>query len=244
MNEKGNHGGCTPGETAAALLFASPSLPAINQTRIQAPVQPRGGRYLYYDVVQQADLVPTLSGLLGLPTPRKNVGVFIPAFLGLWPEEERLEVLKGNEAQLKRLHELNSLDGAERTPPSDRYNNTVTDETDAHRLLEVSFSISATEISHSMVLATNQRKPDLQTVPESSDPGIREPAASPDDWRSFQHTTCSWISHACHQVPSRSNNHILAACNWDPWFLRVCTRFGSCRRTRDLAVRRFVDYSV
>ncbi|KAG6356291.1 hypothetical protein INS49_015678 [Diaporthe citri] len=137
MNEKGNHGGCTPGETAAALLFASPSLPAVNHTRLQAPAQPRGGRYLYYDVVQQADLVPTLSGLLGLPIPRKNVGAFIPAFLGLWPEEERLEVLRGNEAQLKRLHELHSPEVAQKSPPSGPGNNTVTDETDTHRLLEI-----------------------------------------------------------------------------------------------------------
>ncbi|KAK7710707.1 major facilitator superfamily transporter protein [Diaporthe eres] len=141
MNEKGNHGGCTPGETAAALLFASPSLPAINQTRLQAPIQPRGGRYLYYDVVQQADLVPTLSGLLGLPTPRKNVGVFIPAFLGLWPEEEQLDVLRGNEAQLKRFHDLHSAEGAQKNPSSGSGNNTVTDETDTHRLLEVSISM-------------------------------------------------------------------------------------------------------
>lgn len=142
MNEKGNHGGCTPGETAAALLFASPSLPAINQTRLQAPVHPRGGRYLYYDVVQQADLVPTLSGLLGLPTPKKNVGVFIPAFLGLWPEEERSEVLRGNEAQLKRLHELHFLEGAQNPPLPGHGNNTFTDETDTRRLLEVSLSTS------------------------------------------------------------------------------------------------------
>ncbi|KAK2010478.1 alkaline phosphatase-like protein [Colletotrichum eremochloae] len=139
MNEKGNHGGCTPGETAAALLLASPRFGDMSRPRSRAPAQPSGGEFLYHDVVHQADLVPTLSGLLGLPIPRKNVGVFIPAFLGLWPEEEaRLKIVRDNEAQLKSLLELKRPEGTSDSTATVPGRTGVDNEPDIHRLLKVS----------------------------------------------------------------------------------------------------------
>jgi ethanolaminephosphotransferase len=82
MNDAGNHGGSTAGETSPALVFISPkllSLQAGSESPTQAP-----GSFDYYDLVEQADVVPTLAALLGFPIPRNNLGVLIPAFLPLW----------------------------------------------------------------------------------------------------------------------------------------------------------------
>ena len=84
MNDAGNHGGSTDGETSPALLFISPKLEIIS-TRPPCPPNEPSHAYQYYDVVEQSDLVPTLAGLLGFPVPLNNIGVFIPDFLPFWP---------------------------------------------------------------------------------------------------------------------------------------------------------------
>jgi hypothetical protein len=63
-----------------AMLFMSPSLSAI---RSEAPVEPRG-EFTYYNKIQQSDLVPTISSLLGWPIPRNNLGVLVQSFIGFW----------------------------------------------------------------------------------------------------------------------------------------------------------------
>jgi len=89
MNSGGNHGGSAPGETEPALLFASPKLGKLTaQTKmVYAPTTPKegGSEFEYYRRVEQSDLVPTLAGLLGVPVPKNNLGVFISEFLPLWP---------------------------------------------------------------------------------------------------------------------------------------------------------------
>lgn len=82
MNDAGNHGGSSAGETSPALLFISPKLQALNISR----ESPMGvvNDLQYYRHVDQTDITPTLSGLLGLPIPLNSLGVFIPEFLGMW----------------------------------------------------------------------------------------------------------------------------------------------------------------
>src|ERR1700761_1621045 len=87
MNEAGNHGGAGPGETSTALLFMSPKLRALSPSGRKCPVTPRG-QYDFYTKVDQSDMAPTISSLLGLPIPRNNVGVLLPEFLGLWDDRE------------------------------------------------------------------------------------------------------------------------------------------------------------
>jgi ethanolaminephosphotransferase len=82
MTEVGNHGGSSPGETSPALVFISPKLKALSSGR-KCPVTPRKD-FDYYVTMEQSDIVPTISGLLGYPVPLNNLGVFIPDFLGLW----------------------------------------------------------------------------------------------------------------------------------------------------------------
>ena len=84
MNDAGNHGASSPGETSAALVFVSPKLKAISK-----PVASPAAfveDFQYYDVVEQSDLAPTLGALLGFPIPKNNLGAFIRDFLPFWPQ--------------------------------------------------------------------------------------------------------------------------------------------------------------
>ncbi|GAA5962537.1 hypothetical protein JCM3765_003721 [Sporobolomyces pararoseus] len=73
MTEGGNHGGSTESETSSALLLASPSLPIRPSDRTQ--LSPSG--YRFGEVVQQVDLVPTLSVLFDLGIPKNSMGRLI-----------------------------------------------------------------------------------------------------------------------------------------------------------------------
>lgn len=144
MNEKGNHGGCTSGETAAALLFASPSFRNLELLPI-TPVGNGGVDFIYHKLVDQADLVPTLASLMGFPVPVRSAGVLISDFLGLWSAEEQLRIMEANEAQLSRLLALANRTAEATTPNSssdtdvarletvDPHSNTI------HRVIEVRF---------------------------------------------------------------------------------------------------------
>jgi ethanolaminephosphotransferase len=83
MNEAGNHGGSSAGETSAALLFISPKFKA-STSGLECPVNLPHGKFHYYSLVEQVDIVPTLAGLLGFPMPLNNLGIFIPDVLNLW----------------------------------------------------------------------------------------------------------------------------------------------------------------
>lgn len=82
MNEAGNHGGSSAGETSPALLFMSPKFKALDGRR-ESPVEPSDDMQ-YYRTVEQADIAPTLAGLLGIPIPLNSLGVFIPDLLEMW----------------------------------------------------------------------------------------------------------------------------------------------------------------
>ena len=83
MNDAGNHGASSPGETSPALVFMSPKLKAI-QRGLPAPIH-EAEDFQYYVTVEQSDLAPTLAALLGFPVPKNNLGALIPEFLPLWP---------------------------------------------------------------------------------------------------------------------------------------------------------------
>ncbi|KAL2830634.1 hypothetical protein BJY01DRAFT_118308 [Aspergillus pseudoustus] len=101
MNDAGNHGGSSAGETSPAVLFISPRFRALDTNR-QSPADALRDLQ-YYRVVDQTDITPTLAGLLGLPIPLNSLGVFIPEFLDMWhTSAERLELLLANSKQLLR----------------------------------------------------------------------------------------------------------------------------------------------
>lgn len=82
MNEAGNHGASSAGETSPALVFISPKLEALPSQR-QAPVRFKDD-FQYYSTVEQSDIAPTLAALLGFPVPKNNLGAFIVDFLPFW----------------------------------------------------------------------------------------------------------------------------------------------------------------
>lgn len=85
MNDAGNHGGSSEGETSPALVFIAPKLQSISSGS-ECPVALQDSSFDFYGLVEQSDIAPTLAGLLGFPIPLNNLGVFIPAFLPFWDE--------------------------------------------------------------------------------------------------------------------------------------------------------------
>ena len=86
MNDGGNHGGSAPGETSPALVFMSPKFRLLSNG-LPCPTEPKQ-EFEYYNMVEQSDVAPTIAGLLGVPVPQNNLGVFIKEFLPLWTTSE------------------------------------------------------------------------------------------------------------------------------------------------------------
>ncbi|PVV02826.1 hypothetical protein BB560_002712 [Smittium megazygosporum] len=92
MNEIGNHGGNSPGETSAAMVFISPSMN-------------HKSKNLDSGFIQQIDLVPTLCALMGIPTPQNNIGIPIKDLLTDYSELDQLKIQELNSLQLKKVAE-------------------------------------------------------------------------------------------------------------------------------------------
>lgn len=88
MNDAGNHGASSPGETSSALVFVSPKLEAISRADDLASPAPYQEDFHYYTKVEQSDIAPTLAALLGFPVPQNNLGALIVDFLPLWPSSK------------------------------------------------------------------------------------------------------------------------------------------------------------
>ncbi|KAG2417187.1 hypothetical protein HFD88_008405 [Aspergillus terreus] len=101
MNDAGNHGGSSVGETSPALLFISPKFQD-KGFQYRSPIEP-ASELQYYRTVEQTDLTPTLAGLLGLPIPLNSLGVFIQELLPMWEQTpDRIHMLLENSRQLLR----------------------------------------------------------------------------------------------------------------------------------------------
>lgn len=72
MTEGGNHGGSSFGETSTALVLLSPSIQTTPSIVNTVP-----NNYLYHAIVDQIDIVPTVSALFGVPIPKNSLGVII-----------------------------------------------------------------------------------------------------------------------------------------------------------------------
>ncbi|MCJ1240265.1 major facilitator super transporter protein [Varicellaria rhodocarpa] len=103
MNDAGNHGGSTPGETSPALVFISSKLRTIS-SKVECPPANPASDFQYYKIIEQSDIAPTLAGLLGFPIPLNNLGIVIPELLQLWPDERsQTQLLFQNARQVLRL---------------------------------------------------------------------------------------------------------------------------------------------
>lgn len=104
MNEVGNHGGSSEGETNAGLLLVSPKFKKFQKSLgLKAPA-PNTADYSYFNKINQIDLVPTLATLLNFPIPKNNLGVITRENLLLWDRvDERKRILLENCYQFKQL---------------------------------------------------------------------------------------------------------------------------------------------
>ncbi|KAJ3493366.1 hypothetical protein NLG97_g4774 [Lecanicillium saksenae] len=102
MNDAGNHGASSPGETSPALLFLSPKLQGIS-SKYEAPALPKN-EFDFYTEVEQSDIVPTIAALLGFPVSKNNLGAFIPEFLPFWPSpKDKIQILLRNARQILNI---------------------------------------------------------------------------------------------------------------------------------------------
>lgn len=85
MNDAGNHGGSSAGETSPALVFASPKMRQLGR-RFDAPASPQSeNEFAFFQTIEQSDIAPTLAALLGFPVPQNNLGTLVVDFLDFWP---------------------------------------------------------------------------------------------------------------------------------------------------------------
>jgi ethanolaminephosphotransferase len=110
MDDLGQHGGDSVEELSTALLFISPLLQTLHPAQDESVAsQGSGNPYKDPGHVSQLDIVPTISGLLGLPLPLDNLGSFIPDFLPLWESlEDRRLLIRQNLAQLGMSYNTNA----------------------------------------------------------------------------------------------------------------------------------------
>jgi ethanolaminephosphotransferase len=102
MNDAGNHGASSPGETSPALVFMSPKLKSIS-SKLSAPAQPKD-EFDFYSMVEQSDLAPTIAALLGFPVSKNNLGAFIPDFLPFWhTTSDQIQILVRNARQILNI---------------------------------------------------------------------------------------------------------------------------------------------
>ena len=99
MNDAGNHGASSAGEVSTALTFISPKFE--NEFAGLPSPLPHDGNFVFYEEVEQSDIVPTLAALLDFPMPLNNLGVVIPKLLELWPNSDRLLLLFQNALQMR-----------------------------------------------------------------------------------------------------------------------------------------------
>lgn len=85
MNEVGNHGGSSKGETSPGMVLISKKLADTNLGSA-CPVESRPN-FDYFNSISQIDIVPTLAALFNFPIPKNNLGVIMPEVLKLWDSE-------------------------------------------------------------------------------------------------------------------------------------------------------------
>ncbi|KAG6001784.1 hypothetical protein E4U21_003801 [Claviceps maximensis] len=99
MNDAGNHGASSPGETSPALVFMSPKFKG-KLPKLYAPAEPKN-EFDYYTMVEQSDIAPTIAALLGFPVSKNNLGAFIPEFLPFWSSPlDQVQILVRNGKQI------------------------------------------------------------------------------------------------------------------------------------------------
>ena len=104
MDRKGDHGGDGDLEVSSGLWIYSkgPVLSSKNRPTFDLPYKTFPGEPSPHRSVQQIDLVPTLSLLLGLPIPFNNLGTVIPELF--WRDRSGTEYAKALDINARQVH--------------------------------------------------------------------------------------------------------------------------------------------
>ncbi|KAJ1657428.1 major facilitator super transporter protein [Dispira simplex] len=113
MNDGGNHGGNSVGETSPAMVFMSSAfdggVPKTDGT-------PESDGLTMYDnvplipiqgAIHQVDLVPTLSLLFNTPIPKNSVGTVLLDLMAGWPLPQQVQALRANAHQILDIVKFN-----------------------------------------------------------------------------------------------------------------------------------------
>lgn len=103
MNEVGNHGGASIGEITTAFVFMSSKFNTVKHVHDKMSKNHDPPSFRYYKVVNQVDVVPTLSYLFGVPIPKNNLGKVMLDLLVDTNEFEKLRVMQLNAHQLSGI---------------------------------------------------------------------------------------------------------------------------------------------
>ncbi|KAK4193632.1 GPI ethanolamine phosphate transferase 2 [Podospora australis] len=102
MNDAGNHGASSAGETSPALLLISPKIKELKKD-LKSPL-PEDESFRFYNVAEQSDIAPTLAALFGFPVPKNSLGALIPDILAFWPDTKtQARMLLRNAQQVMRV---------------------------------------------------------------------------------------------------------------------------------------------
>ncbi|CAG8641938.1 6236_t:CDS:2, partial [Paraglomus occultum] len=100
MNEAGNHGGSSAGEITTALVFMSSEYGLFKAVPPTFTIPHNVPYFQYYRVVNQVDLVPTLSYLFGIPIPKNSLGQMLLDVLSDHDVFDQLRALQLNAHQI------------------------------------------------------------------------------------------------------------------------------------------------
>ncbi|PVU98026.1 hypothetical protein BB561_000130 [Smittium simulii] len=90
MNDIGNHGGNSIGEISPAMVFTSPSMSSKS-------------RMLETGTIQQIDIVPTISMLMGIPIPQNNIGTPITELFENYNDTDLIKIYELSALQIRKV---------------------------------------------------------------------------------------------------------------------------------------------
>lgn len=143
MNDVGNHGGSSAGETHAGMVFLSPKLSkypffkdveAPYETPLNEDDEPT---FEFMKQIQQIDLVPTIAAMFNVPIPQNSVGILIPEFLSFLDDDMKNIKIQEN---LRQLSILNNV-----TPDINFQNQSISDAYSTMNEIQQALTRSATD---------------------------------------------------------------------------------------------------
>ncbi|OMH85223.1 GPI ethanolamine phosphate transferase 2 [Zancudomyces culisetae] len=109
MNQKGNHGGGSLEEISTGMVFMSSGLnTASHWSKKNANLDANtnmNGKTIDTRVIDQTDLVPTLSLLMGVPIPQNSLGIPIPELFEDYKLQDQVKIYEIGAIQINRVIE-------------------------------------------------------------------------------------------------------------------------------------------